>query len=193
MKLPKIVFKALKTTKTLSTYACFWVVITGIEMIQQTMMAHLLTDQDLNISYKTTIAIIILATKVVRFGIFGECLSNISAVIKISIWRDTLIEYNGLTLESKNVFSTRDLERKMNDASWGFSFWIDNGFPTIMNLVSMSYLCIYTFYLSGTIYLLISLTAGIIALYFGFKRDLDNKMADVWEKNRAEREKYHNY
>src|SRR5690606_35980874 len=98
MELPKVVFNALKTTKTLPAYACFWVLITVIEFIQQTMMAYLLIEQTLDISYRVVIAIIILSVRILRHGVFGNYLTMISGKVKISIWRDTLLEYNALTL-----------------------------------------------------------------------------------------------
>lgn len=193
MILPKVVINALIKTKLLFSYAFIWAIITIIELTQQTMMASLLTTKaeknEEESDNTVTIALMIIIVPIIRYGLFGDYLNKISEHIKLSIWGDILTEYNELTLESKNVFATSDLERKMFDSEWALVFWIEMGFPTIIHLVNMIYFCTYTFYLSDTLYLLFALVAGMIVLYFGLKRSLDNKMAKVWTSNRTKREK----
>lgn len=195
MQLPKVVFSAIKTTGCLFAYGCFWLAITAIELVQQTIMASILTttksesETVIDTKNKSIVVVMILIVPVLRYKVFANQLNKINDKVKRYLWETTLKEYSALTLESKTIFTTRDLERKINEAEWGFNFWIESGFPTMMNLISMSYLCFYTFYLSGLIQLLIMLTIGVTTLYFGIKKDLDTKMADTWEKNRKEREK----
>lgn len=202
MHVPKLVFKGLKQSKSLCKYTAIWFLITIMQIVEQTLMANILSSQ----SEKNTIissqvitevnsfsnevsqdriflVIMILLVPLLRFGLFGNMINSISTKVLLSIWTDVLIEYSNLTMDSQGTFSIRELERKMRGVEWGFSFWIDSGFPSIINIISMSYLCIYTFYLSGSWLLFIGLVAGVSIMYFFVKRKLDKRMHDTWNKN----------
>jgi ABC-type transport system involved in cytochrome bd biosynthesis fused ATPase/permease subunit len=197
MQLPIVVLKALIETKNLYSYGFFWLVMTLIELTQQTIMAHILTDTDtdtdidtdIDFKYKYVMVLMILIVPVLRYNVFANKLSTINDEVKRHLWEISMGEYDELTTESKTNFPTRDLTKKLDDAEWGYAYWIEYGFPMVFNSISMSYLCVYTFYLSKMIYLLFLLTLGIVVLYFCIKKNLDKKMAKIWDDNRQERDK----
>ena len=186
-------FDALKKSNQIATYAIIWLVITVIELMHQTLMARLLTDMNgVNLPNKITIVALILSIPLLRYGIFGNQNTKISAEVNIQLWEQMLKEYSALTIDAKASFSCREMERKMKNVEWGFSYWIENGFPTILNIISMIYLCLYTFIKTKNINLFIILVLGNSALYFLVKRKLDKKMSDVWEDNHKKSEKITN-
>ncbi len=189
-RVPKVCFDALKKSNQITQYAIIWTIITGIELTHQSLMVKLLTNSDgVNQTIKNAIVVLILSIPLLRYGVFGTQNVKISTEVKIYLWEQFLKEYSTLTSDAIEAFPSTEMEKKMKNAEWGFSFWIEYGFPIVFNIISMLYLCVYTFIKTGNIILFIGLVFGNGLLYFLVKKKLDKKMSDVWEDTYKKQEK----
>jgi len=181
MRFPRIVFQALKDSACLYKYVLVQLIIVALDFCQQTMMAKILTG-DSGDDFRKVLAGIILIIPVVRFGLFGKLIAKICAGVQTSFWKVNLEEYSFLTTESKHSFPIKEMRRKVQDTQWGLSYWVESGFPIILNIASMAYLCIYTFVYSQSLVLFIGLVIGNVTLYFSIKKKLDKRMSNIFEE-----------
>jgi len=189
-ELPKIVLNSLKKSEYGISYLMIWLFLSSIMFWKQTMMATILTGDDIEIdNTRNRIVVLILVLPFLRHGIFGNYISYIIADIKAIIVESYLLRYDSLTLQSKESFKVRILVRKLHEVEWGISYWIESGLPTFFNLFSSMYLCIYTFYITDMMNVFYSLIIFNGILYKWVKQHLDKHQAKVWEDNDKKRDK----
>lgn len=189
-ELPKIALTTLCCSKNAISYTMMWCFVSAIMFWKQTLMATILTgtEEERN---KTTnlVAILILAIPLFQHGLCGNYISNIVANVQTDVIKNILLEYDMLTIESKETFGTDILLRKTSGIKWGVAYWIEHGFPTFFYITSSIYLSIYTFYITGMIGTLIGLVCVNAILYKYVKRHIDERQSKIWNENNKKRDK----
>jgi ABC-type transport system involved in cytochrome bd biosynthesis fused ATPase/permease subunit len=186
---PKLTFQALCQTGCIYRYGLFWMAIICLELVQNTLMANILVAKgEIDPNTKSCVSAIILIIPVVRFGVFGNYISNLVAQVQKNIWKRIMMQYQELTTDAKASFPVDDFTKKMDYVEWSFSFWIESGFPTVFNFCSMLYFCVYTFAKTDTFQIFFCLLFGTVCMYFLVKQKLDKNQAEVWDKTHKKRE-----
>lgn len=186
---PKLTFQALCQTGCIYSYGLFWMTIICLELVQNTFMANILVAKgEIDPNTKSCVSAIILIIPVIRFGVFGNYISNLVAQVQKNIWKRIMMQYQELTTDAKASFPVDDFTKKMDYVEWSFSFWIESGFPTVFNFCSMLYFCLYTFAKTDTIHIFFWLLFGTVCMYFLIKQKLDKNQAEVWDKTHKKRD-----
>jgi len=188
MEVPKLIIKYLRTTGDIRSYSLIWIFLTIISLVQKTLMARILSGDTVSDRYRMLLATLIIVHPLLRFVVFGPIQKKIIRNTTEEMWKAHLIEYNTLTLASKYPFSTKDLETKMNEFKYSITYWLESGFPIIIQSIPTIYLMIYVFVKAGLFTILVILVLSGCVAYFVIKLRLEQKMLDAHNKCKINKE-----
>jgi len=187
-KVPQLVVKYLVQTGSAKTYGLVWLLITIIDIIQKTLMSNLLSGDEATNTLRHWIVCLSLLQPLMQYWLFGRVLTKINSRIISVFWRCHLEEYDHITMKDKNSFTIKDLQNKLRGFEFSLIYWLDNGFPSVVGLLTMTYMALYTFYKNSSWILFIALVIGNCIIYFLVKKKLDNCMLKEYRSGQKRRD-----